>query len=100
MPDDRLTYSDLPRVFVIIFPWIAIFGYGLALVGRAVGVQDPKTGPAIDSVIGIILLTMLTGVFGGQLRRPTKTVWRLTAVAYVVAAVILGGRLTGWIPAP
>jgi hypothetical protein len=85
---------------VIAFPWIAILGYGLALLFHAIGVQDRSTGPAVSSIIVITLLTTLVGLFEEQVRRPTKTMRRLTAFAYIVAAFIIAGRLTGWIPVP
>ena len=52
------------------------------------------------AVILIVVLTSFTSVFARWTRRPSRTFLAITVAAYIIAGVMLWGRLEGWLKLP
>jgi len=94
--EDRFTYRDIPAVFAAILPWIPILGAGLVVTFPSLGATRPSTA----SIILIVVLTSFTRVFARWTRRPSRTFLAITVAAYIIAGVMLWGRLEGWLKLP
>lgn len=91
---EGLRYADIPRMFAFVLPYIVIVGFALAALFQSLGL-DQRRGPALASIITIVILTTASSLAEHWLRNPPRLFRRITAVAYLAAVTILTLVMSG-----
>ena len=79
------SYRDVPVMVAISLPFVLLLGEGLAVILYMLGYRQQSGGPALASVIAIVLGNILVGIFQQQIRKPSSNLKVAAASAWVVA---------------
>jgi hypothetical protein len=93
------TRSATPGLVLLGLPIVLACGVVLTFLFHAVGIRQ-RSGPALSSLITIIVGTRMLFVFQDRFRNPSGRLLIAGMVSFVVVAVIIWARLTDRIPAP
>jgi len=93
------TSSATPGLVLLGVPMVLACGVVLTFLFHAVGIRQ-RSGPALSSLITIIVGTRVLFAFRDKFRNPSNRLLIAGGLSLVFVATILWARLTDRIPAP
>ena len=93
MPRTELKYRDIPRVFLMCLPFVILLGLALSVIFDQLSTH--RHPPILASAIAVVVGTHLSVVLARHLLQPSRRVWVLVVIAYLITVVVLVARLSG-----